>query len=269
MIPPHLLLACDLDGTLIPFDPRESQGHALADLAIAIAGRPNTLLAYVTGRYYSLAVDGIGAHNLPKPDALVCDVGTSTYFRTAGSDYELDPEYSRQMVRAFGGLEQSAIRRSLDGISGLDLQEEEKQGRFKVSYYLPADADHEPLLTEVRHRLERIGATTNTVYSIDPSNGAGLVDVLPASVSKGSAVQFLCDRTGTPRDRVVYAGDSGNDSEALLSGFKAIVVGNAPDSFKAELRRSASEADLLSHLYFADGRHAAGVLEGCRHFGFL
>lgn len=269
MTPPHVLLACDLDGTLIPFDARESQERDLAELATAIAGRPNTLLAYVTGRYYSLAVDGIRAHDLPEPDALVCDVGASVYFRTADSEYDFDEKYSRQMVRAFGGLEQPAIRRALDGIGGLDLQEEEKQGKFKVSYYLPADADHEPLLTEVRHRLQRIGATTNTVYSMDPSDGAGLVDVLPANVSKGSAVQFLCDRTGVPRDRVVYAGDSGNDLEALLAGFKGIVVGNAADSFKADLRRAASDAGLGTQLYFADGRHAAGVLEGCRHFGLL
>jgi HAD superfamily hydrolase (TIGR01484 family) len=214
-------------------------------------------------------LDGIHANQLPEPNALVCDVGTSTYFRTADSEYRLDEEYSRRMVQAFGGLERSAIRRALDGISRLGLQEDDQQGQFKVSYYLPADTDHEPLLTEVRHRLQRVGATTNTVYSIDPSNGAGLVDVLPANVSKGSAVQFLCDRTGVPQDRVVYAGDSGNDLEALLAGFKGIVVGNAADSFKAELRRAASEAGLRTQLYFAAGRHAAGVLEGCRHFGLL
>jgi sucrose-6F-phosphate phosphohydrolase len=269
MTPPHILLACDLDGTLIPFDPRESQGRDVAELATAIAASKDIFLAYVTGRYHSLAVVGIRAHDLPEPDALVCDVGTSMYFRTVDSEYDLDEEYSRQMVRAFGGLEGSAIRRALDGIGGLDLQEEEKQGKFKVSYYLPADADHEPLLTDARHRLDRIGTTINMVYSIDPSNGVGLVDVLPANVSKGSAMQFLCDRTGVPRDRVVYAGDSGNDLEALLAGFKGIVVGNAAEGFKAELRRAASQAGSRSQLYFAHGRHAAGVLEGCRHFGLL
>ena len=58
--------------------------------------------------------------------------------------------------------------------------------------------------------------------------------------------------------------------EAMLTGFKVVVVGNAPGNVKEELkRRAAKEGIQEERLYFAESPYAGGVLEGCRHFGIL
>jgi hydroxymethylpyrimidine pyrophosphatase-like HAD family hydrolase len=67
-------------------------------------------------------------------------------------------------------------------------------------------------------------------------------------------------------DDVVFAGDSGNDTDALLSGVRSVLVGNAPDTLRSEVRASAENRGLLDRVYFASSHFAAGVVEGLHHF---
>ena len=83
------------------------------------------------------------------------------------------------------------------------------------------------------------------------------------------AVRYLHDTLGLDQDRLVYAGDSGNDRAAMLSGFNVIVVANALDTLKATIREQAETLGLDHRIYFAKTPYAHGVLEGCRRFGIL
>jgi hydroxymethylpyrimidine pyrophosphatase-like HAD family hydrolase len=74
---------------------------------------------------------------------------------------------------------------------------------------------------------------------------------------------------GLPDRRVLYFGDSGNDTDALLAGFNGVLVGNAPESLRAFLRENAVLRGIDDRLYFAESPYAAGVVEGCRHFEVL
>jgi len=223
-------------------------------------------LAYVTGRDRALAMRGIDETGLPKPDFLVCDVGTSLYRRTNGS-YRLDPSYQQAMVDAFGGLGGEDVRRAVGTIEGLELQEADKQGEFKVSYYV--DGRPETVLEHVQERLEPVGASVNLIASYDAVAQRGLLDILPARIAKDYAVQYLRDHTGIAEQHVVFAGDSGNDLAAMLSGVQAVVVANAEESLKTELRNRAATLGILERIYFAEATHARGVLEGCKHFGIV
>jgi hydroxymethylpyrimidine pyrophosphatase-like HAD family hydrolase len=88
-------------------------------------------------------------------------------------------------------------------------------------------------------------------------------------VAKDRAVRYLMERHGLDPDRVVYAGDSGNDGAAMLAGYWSIVVGNASSRFKEELRANARDRGVADRIYFAERSFAEGVIEGCRHFGLL
>ena len=99
--------------------------------------------------------------------------------------------------------------------------------------------------------------------------GGGLLDVLPEGASKRAAVEHLRVVLGLEPDGVVFAGDSGNDEEALLAGWGGIVVGNAPPELKTRLARAASQRGLDGQLFFARAGCTAGVLEGARHFGLF
>lgn len=263
---PPPFLASDLDGTLIPPSTVPGDG-GIQELRHALLER-GARVAYVTGRHLRLAMLGIEQHALPLPEMLVCDVGTSVYVRR-GDHFEPDPRYRELMASAAGGTELAPLARQLESIDALKLQEEEKQADFKLSYYTPSGTEGAAAAAHAARILAEADVSVNVVYSVDPVKDAGLVDILPAGVAKDTALRYLHDRSGVPQERLVYAGDSGNDRAAMLSGYNVVVVGNAPDPFKQSIRREAEERDLSDRIYIADASYAGGVLEGCRHFGII
>ncbi len=260
------LLASDLDGTLIPLERNAQRLREVADLARSIEENANLMLAYVTGRHLSLAQAGVDEIGLPAPDWFVCDVGTSVYRRTNGC-FEPDEEYRKDMRKAFGGWRGDDLRHAIGVIQGLDLQEEEKQGEFKISYY--AKGRPERFLDALQSRLERTGAKVNLVASYDLVAQRGLVDVLPAGIAKDHAVRYLHEHSGVDEQHLVYAGDSGNDRAAMLSGYRVIVVGNADPVLKEDLGIESAARGFSERIYFANHPYARGVLEGLQHFGIL
>ena len=206
-------------------------------------------------------------YDLPAPDVVVCDVGTSVYHSASGALVP-DAGYRSAMAAAFGDTSPADIRSALDDIAGIELQEDEKQAEFKISYYVTGQSET-AIVDRAKACLRRLGARASLVHSQDVETGRGLLDVLPAGVAKDHAIRYLHDHTGVDNEHLVYAGDSGNDRAAMLAGYRAIVVANAAERFKIDLRREASEAGLTDLIYFAREPFAGGVLEGCRHFGLL
>lgn len=276
-----LLFASDLDGTLIPVEPAadaDLEGAAATTEVAAsdglveesestfrsFASRSGRTLMYVTGRHLGLALDGIERFGLPRPHALACDVGTSLFWRR-GSAWVLDDAYHELVASADAVGTHDRIRSLLEDLDGMTLQEEEKQGEFKVSYYV--DLPLSPaFLREVKARLSP-HIRPRLVHSHDPSTGRGLLDVLPAAVGKRTAVRFVADRLGVDDDSVIFAGDSGNDRDAILSGTRAIVVGNAPRELVRELREEAARRGIAERVYFSSAPLVRGVVEGLCHFG--
>lgn len=257
------LVASDLDGTLIPPEDTEVRREEVRTFARRVSGRDDLVLAYVTGRHVDFATEGIRRWDLPEPDLLVCDVGTTLY---RGTDHDAaDPDYRAAMREALGGTTADRLREVLRAEEGVELQEEEKQGEFKASAYLPAGAEGRRIRARVAERLRASGVRARAVASVDPLDGRGLLDLLPAGVSKGFAVRWLHDHAAVREERLVYAGDSGNDRDAMLAGYHVVVVANAPEALKRELRGEAT-VEQLERIYFARARYAAGVTEGLRHW---
>jgi HAD superfamily hydrolase (TIGR01484 family) len=259
-------LASDLDGTLIPPALDAERRGEIAVFASA-AGRRALRLVYITGRHLPLALEGIRAAGLPWPDRIFCDVGTSLYGRERGT-YVLDMPFRHTMTEALGMAAMPRIRGLLSAVAGLELQEEAKQAEFKLSYYLRGP-DRSDTAQEVRDRLLPLDTRVAIISSEDPVTGAGLMDILPHAAGKRQALGWLCHSLGLEPADVLCAGDSGNDRDALTSGHPAVLVGNAPDSLRAELAEEVRTTGVEGRLYFARAPFAAGVIEGCRHFGFL
>ncbi|MGB5285190.1 MAG: HAD-IIB family hydrolase, partial [Polyangiales bacterium] len=263
---PRSLLASDLDGTLIPLERDSQRLREVTQFVDVVDDSVNLMLAYVTGSHLALAREGIAEVGLPSPDWFVCDVGTSVY-RRSDAGFEPDEAYREAMRAAFGGLSGVDIRAAIGAIEGLDLQEREKQAEFKVSYYTRGRP--EPYVDTVQARLDAANAQANLVPSHDPVSGRGLLDVLPAGIAKDYAVRYLHDHSGVDEQHLVYAGDSGNDRAAMLTGFRVIVVGNADEELKKDLGIEAVAQGIAEKIYFAKHPYARGVLEGLRHFGFV
>ncbi len=263
------LLASDLDGTVIPLEDALPWRRALEALRRALEANPDVMLAYVTGRDFELARRGMKEHGLPGPDFLVCDVGTSVFRAGDEGGFEPDDAYSSRMEGALGGVKAEDVHLLLETVAGLERQPPGCQTPFKISYFLNADAPHRNILTAVDERLVEVRDRIRPVYSVRPEDGVGLLDLLPAGVAKDFAVRYLQEVAGVDTESMVYAGDSGNDLAAFLAGYRTIVVGNAPEDLEEKVREESRTRGLEDRIYFAEGKYAAGVLEGCRHFGLF
>jgi maltooligosyltrehalose trehalohydrolase len=281
-LPSAGVLATDLDGTLIPLD-NDSQN--ITDLGVlkALRDERNLTLAFVTGRHFDSVLCAISAFNLPSPDVIICDVGTTVYGRVSDNRFERVEAYDAAMQHVLlshnsASAPQSAASPSvitreqllqcLRSITELTRQEDEKQGPWKLSYYAAADA-LSSIVAKIEAALTLHSAPWTLISSVDPFNGDGLIDLLPAGVSKAFALEWWVRSLGVEREAIVFAGDSGNDIAALTAGFKSIIVGNADRQVSDQVRRFHDAANWSDRLCLASGSATSGVLEGCRFFGLV
>ena len=227
---------------------------------------------FVTGRHRAIVEDAIRHWNLPSPDFVIGDVGTSIYQIKDGQWHTLEA-WQDQIGVDWANVSRAELADQFAGFDALTLQEPEKQGRYKLSYYAPADLDVAPLRTELLEQLADRGIKAQVVWSVDETKPIGLLDILPASADKLQALRFLIAHLGVDEQSVMFAGDSGNDLPILTSGLQAVLVANAHETVHASL---ADYDDAHKcNLYLArggfegmNGNYAAGILEGLAHFGF-
>ena len=267
----RLLLCTDLDRTVLPNGLQEESTHA-RPLLRALSRRPEVTLAYVSGRDLSLLQDAIRDYHLPVPDYAIGDVGTTIY-EIGARGWNPWQAWSEEIAPDWNGLGHDDLAALLAGTDGLTEQEPEKQNTFKLSYYADPDRDAGPLVAGIQRRLDAEGVDASVIWSVDETAGVGLVDILPASATKLHAIEFLRQHKGLARERIVFAGDSGNDLPVLTSGLQSVLVRNATDTVRNEAVRLAEEAGCRDRLYLAagafmgmNGNYAAGVLEGVCHF---
>lgn len=267
----RLLLCSDLDRTLLPngLQPESPQARPLLR---RLAAHPGMTLAYVSGRHLALIEQAIAEYDLPRPQFAVGDVGTSIY-RAVGGEWRLWTQWSQHIAADWPGHSADDLARLFADIESIALQEPEKQGRFKLSYYAAPALDHAALLADMQRRLQARGLRAGLVWSVDETTATGLLDVLPASATKLGAVRFLMAELGVDETHTLFAGDSGNDLPVLTSGIPAVLVANAIPEVRGEAEWAAQEAGHADRLYVArggflgmNGNYAAGVLEGLAHF---
>jgi len=258
------VLATDLDGTLIPLSQDPQNQLDLATLKQALRDHAVTLV-FVTGRHFASVAGALEEFQLPRPAWIICDVGTSIFQLTSSNEYQLAEAYQAHLRQIIDRMPISALRQYFVNFEALRIQEDEKQGEFKLSFYADA-GDLSNTVARAQAELDRIDAPYSMIHSVDPFNGDGLIDFLPSNTSKAHALRWWCENHQLSLQSLVFAGDSGNDLAALTAGHRAIVVGNADQSVIERARKQHEEAGWTDRLYLAKAAATSGVLEGCRHF---
>lgn len=260
------VLATDLDGTLIPLSNVERNVQDLETLSDQLRAN-GVLLVYSTGRHFASVEQAMKDFSLPIPEWIICDVGTSI-FRRQRATFVSEEAYQQHLAQVVATLPIEELSGRLGGVPGLRLQESEKQGRFKLSFYTDA-RELENITNHVQSRLDELSAPYSIISSIDPFTNNGLIDLLPRSVSKAYALQWWVRHTGQPSDSIVFAGDSGNDTAALTAGFRSIVVENASRDVAKSVYQIHRQSGWANRLCIAKEKATSGVLEGCRWFGLV
>lgn len=270
-MPDRMLICTDLDRTLLPNGaPPESPGAR--DRFRALIARPEVELAFVSGRHRALVESAIAEYQLPQPDYVIGDVGSSIY-AVNDSEWSQWSLWNEVLESDWGTRDGLALVALFEDIELLTPQESEKQGRFKSSYYAPMAVEVEALEREMQARLNAAGLPSKIIWSIDDNREIGLIDVLPQKASKLEAVRFLMQSTGHTLENTLFAGDSGNDLAVLCSEVHAVLVANATESVREEALRLARDAGTGATLYTArgglrgmNGNYSAGILEGLVHY---
>jgi sucrose-6F-phosphate phosphohydrolase len=233
------LLISDVDDTLL------GEEKSLRDFSAWYAQHCEYLkLAYSSGRFYESIVQSVRDTPLPEPDAVIGGVGTNIRLHPSGEEVEAWHDVINQ------GWDPDRIRKIVEEFPDIEMQPEEFQSRFKISYYYHDAGEKE--LKELEDRFKKEDMEVTLVYSSSRD-----LDILPKGVSKGTAALFLASLWSFDKDHVIVAGNSGNDRALFEQGFYGIVVANAHEELKA-LKGP--------RIYQCRKEIAAGVLEGLKHW---
>ena len=265
------ILATDLDRTLLP-NGRWPKDAGAIELFNELTEQHDVCVIYVTGRSLGLTEAAIDEFGVRHPHVLISDVGTAIR-RFDDGGWEADKGWEAHVRRTSPGWDAEAVRLSLDGIDGLVEQEREHCGPFKQSYYVDhagRDAILESVDQRVKGRFDEV-----IIYSFDSESGDGLLDLLPQSATKQTALEYISEELGVAKTEVVFCGDSGNDVYPLTAGFRGVLVRNADDQLVAGVNQ-ALEDDPDVVVYFArggcqglNGYYTGGVIEGAYHYGLF
>ena len=235
------LFVSDVDDTLLGDD------EALTRLSEALANAPEGLtVTYNSSRPCASLRKTLAQYpHMATPDYLIGAMGTEIQEGATGRPVVDYGTYLRQQ-----GWNRDKIAEIMADM-GFEAHRDEYQTTFKASYHAPEIGDYK----RVMERLQEEGIQAKVIYS-----GGKNLDIIPVQAGKGNVIAYLRRRLHVAADRVVVAGDSGNDLEMFVTPYLGIVVANADEDLKSQYG---------ANIYHAEAAHAAGVLEGLQHWHVL
>lgn len=236
------LIITDLDNTLT------GSSEGLAAFIEMIKANPHVGFGVATGRPLESVKQMIEELHLPMPDLLNTAVGTELYY---GKGLVPDHSWRNQIGYQWKPDE---VRELLDQQPGFYRQGDDQQTEFKISYEI--DAQTAPSLTEIKRLIRKAGLRANVVLSLGM-----YLDVIPVRGGSEYSMRHLLYRWGFAPEKVLVAGDSGNDEGMLKGRTLGVVVGN----HSPELNKLKN----WPRIYFAEAHHAQGILEGIEYYQFL
>lgn len=270
-MPNPLLICTDLDRTLLP-NGAQPESPGARERFQRLADDDNTLIVYATGRDKGLVDEAIAQYQLPYPDFLIADVGSSIYSREDNQWVQWQG-WRERLKEDWDGYSREQMTQLFPLSEQVTSQDEFHQGEFKLSFMIePADA-----LDGVLESYEQIIAEQelhcHCIASENEFDNHGLIDILPTRANKLFALEYLIEKMAFDPQQVLFSGDSGNDIQVLASHFPSVLVANATDSIKSKAIAMAKLNGNSDRLYLAKGMspelngcYAAGIIEGLHHF---
>lgn len=268
------LIATDLDRTLFPNGHHPDDG-SMQQLRQMVEAN-DFPLAFVTGRNIDQILQGIEEYHPPIPHYAIAEVGTRVYLKENTPDgslsYKEDLDFVEFIREATPSWDIEGFKAALGKIPELRLQEDFNQNDFKLSYYADENDHPREVVHAVREAIAGVCPESDLVYSFDEVSRTGLLDVLPKRANKMEGIEFLCRKLGLRKEDVIYCGDSGNDLIPLTHGYRSILVRNAIEEVRQDVKERATEMGTLGSIYFATGNdslngyYASGIIEGLAHF---
>ncbi len=236
------LLVTDVDDTLTGDD--EALQRLLERLETTEA---RVGFGIATGRTLSEAIELLEELDVRVPDVLITAAGTQLHY---GTHLLPDRSWERQIRYRW---DQDEVAHVVGAIPGLEPVAHATTP-YRLRYRL--DAGRAPSLRDIQRHARKEGLRVTTILDHEV-----YLDVVPNRASPGLAIRFFCFKWNLEPQRLLVAGDSGNDWDMLSGDTLGVVVSN----HTAELDRLRGR----SRVYFAESPHAWGILEGIDWYDFL
>ncbi|GLR17655.1 HAD-IIB family hydrolase [Portibacter lacus] len=238
-----IYIISDLDGTLIDEEPQRELDEFTEWIE---ENKDRFAFGIATGRNKRLTLEAMGKHNLPDPDIVICSAGSKLYYT---NDFLEDLGYNKNISYQW---KREKIFDVMKHLPKLELQEEDAQSKFKLSYYVEDDFTSDDYA--MIHKLLDDNKLKANVLLTDNK----LLDFLPIRASKGNAIKYLAHKWKMPYNNFITAGNGGNDIDMLKGKARGIVVSNYSPELEF-LKKSKG-------IYFAENPFSVGVLEGIKHY---
>ena len=268
----RLVVCTDLDRTLLP-NGSAPESPGARDMFRRLVSRSEVRLAYVSGRDRERIEQAMRQYELPLPNFVIADVGTTVYDVTGKNGWTRNHRWEDEIGQDWADDGYGRLSAELRKNVLLQLQEASRQNRFKLSYYIEPGIEESRLVSDIEAQLAQLKIPTTLVYSFDETRNVGLLDVLPDKASKLHAISFVMREADFGETETVFCGDSGNDLSVLASRIPGVLVANAAVDVKLRAIQLAERNGNSSYLYMArgsfldmNGNYAAGILEGICHF---
>ena len=242
------ILFTDLDGTLLD-DNKNIGPESKAAIAEALAAGHKVVIS--TGRTLfsakrqarRLGLDGEGCYIISFNGGQIYDCGNDQilYSVDCGQDLvrfcfdEAHKEnltiqtYIDNIVYTEGTNNQTERYCNIQGLTWVPVDDViAALGDVRPIKMLIIDDDHEKLVTFMHHLQSLVEGRLDVIFS-----QYTYLEIVPAGVSKGNAVRFLCDHLGIPVENSVSAGDAENDMSMILAAGTGCVMCNGNEELKA------------------------------------
>lgn len=267
-----MILATDLDRTLLPNGDAEYD-NSLPLLFQKIKKAGFTLI-YVSGQNLDLLKESVKKYGIELPDYFIAEVGTVIYEK-AGDQLIEYAEWGKYIKEQNPNWNKNVIVKKIGMENILELQEGWKQNNFKISYYLRDKSIKDEVLKKIYSSLKNLNIKADVIWSVDPLQNVGLIDILPKNITKLGALEFMRNELRKSVENLIYCGDSGNDILPLTFGYKAILVKNADKNVVEEVKKISREKGIKNNIYIASGKgelngnYSSGIMEGLEYFNIV
>jgi Cof subfamily protein (haloacid dehalogenase superfamily) len=242
---PPLLLALDLDGTLV------QSLHPIRPAVVAAIRRAldaGVRVTIATGRTFAGTLPFVRELGVTGP--IVCYQGAAVVDSANGRfEYEV-PLASAVALRIYHAAKAAAyhVQFYADDRFYVDERNEFVERYARISMTEPvvvaslpdAFAGRDSTKVNIITTLDRIGGCERLMREVCAGDAyvtrsnPEFVEMLDPRVDKGSALRFVARFHGVPMERVLAVGDSYNDVPLLRAAGFAVAMGSAPPDVRAE-----------------------------------